>query len=172
MGDGTKGDATLRELLRGQRAHVDPVACVEDVSLTVAGKTINAYPHSIYQIVEHLNYWMGYEIQRIAGEPVVYPEHASGSWPSNAVPASAEAWHETIARFSKLLEKLEELSQAGPEILSRTVLGNDPIQESDSSSVRAVLWQTAVHNSYHIGQVGLLRRCLGAWPPRRGGDTW
>jgi uncharacterized damage-inducible protein DinB len=38
--------------------------------------------------------------------------------------------------------------------------------------VLAVLWQTAVHNSYHIGQVVILRRMLGAWPPLDGSDTW
>jgi uncharacterized damage-inducible protein DinB len=28
------------------------------------------------------------------------------------------------------------------------------------------------HNSYHTGQIALLRRQAGAWPPERGGDTW
>jgi uncharacterized damage-inducible protein DinB len=35
-----------------------------------------------------------------------------------------------------------------------------------------VLWQTLVHNSYHFGQIAMLRRVLGAWPPRGGGDSW
>ena len=40
------------------------------------------------------------------------------------------------------------------------------------TSTHAVLWQTLVHNSYHIGQVVILRRALGIWPPRGGGDSW
>ena len=35
-----------------------------------------------------------------------------------------------------------------------------------------MLWQTAVHNSYHVGQIAMIRRALGAWPPQGGGDTW
>ena len=101
-----------------------------------------------------------------------YPEHAIGSWPSQQDPGSEKEWQRTIARFNRLLDKLGEFSEAGPKILKRQVRGNDPSQEEESSSVQAVLWQTAVHNSYHIGQVALMRRCLGAWPPRRGGDTW
>ena len=27
-------------------------------------------------------------------------------------------------------------------------------------------------NSYHAGQIALLRRQAGAWPPERCGDTW
>lgn len=166
------GDGTLRELLRGKRAHADPLACVEDVPSVLAGRTIAGYPHSIFQIVEHLNFWMDYEIRRMAGETAIYPEHAVGSWPPNEAPKSAEQWQEVIARFGRLLEKLQELGDAGPDTLNRQVRGNDPAQEAESSTVQTVLWQTLVHNSYHIGQVALMRRCLGSWPPRRGGDTW
>ena len=28
------------------------------------------------------------------------------------------------------------------------------------------------HVSYHGGQIALVRRMLGAWPPPGGGDTW
>jgi uncharacterized damage-inducible protein DinB len=30
----------------------------------------------------------------------------------------------------------------------------------------------AAHNSYHLGQIVLIRRMLGAWPPPGGGDSW
>jgi len=30
----------------------------------------------------------------------------------------------------------------------------------------------AVHNSYHAGQVAILRQVLDAWPPPSGGLTW
>lgn len=35
-----------------------------------------------------------------------------------------------------------------------------------------VLRGVGSHVSYHFGQIALLRRMLGAWPPRGGGDTW
>jgi uncharacterized damage-inducible protein DinB len=43
---------------------------------------------------------------------------------------------------------------------------------SIASSLAAVLWQTAVHNSYHLGQIVLLRQRLSIWPPETGSDTW
>ncbi|PTX52215.1 hypothetical protein C8P63_13131 [Melghirimyces profundicolus] len=30
----------------------------------------------------------------------------------------------------------------------------------------------ASHNSYHLGQVALIRRMPGSWPPPKGGDSW
>jgi uncharacterized damage-inducible protein DinB len=41
-----------------------------------------------------------------------------------------------------------------------------------AGTLESVLWQMVAHTSYHTGQIALIRRALGAWPPRRGGDTW
>jgi hypothetical protein len=35
-----------------------------------------------------------------------------------------------------------------------------------------MLHTIAGHNSYHVGQVVLLRQLLAAWPPPSGGLTW
>lgn len=165
-------DPTLRELLYGKGAHTDSVACVEDVSAALAGRKIDGYPHSIWQIVGHLNYWMDYELKRIGGDPRPYPEHAIESWPASDGPASEKDWQDALVQFGTLLASLAELSDCGPEVLERNVPGTHPVHDAKTCSVHAVLWQTAAHNSYHLGQVAMLRRCLNAWPPRRGSDTW
>ena len=35
-----------------------------------------------------------------------------------------------------------------------------------------VNYRMVAHNSYHAGQIALIRRALGVWPPRPGGDRW
>lgn len=55
----------LTELLRGKGAHADPIACVEDLSAELAARHVAAFPHSIGQLVFHMNYWMEYELRRI-----------------------------------------------------------------------------------------------------------
>lgn len=165
-------DQALQELLSGKGAHVDPIACLEDVPAAVVGRKLEGCPHSIWQIVGHLNYWMDYDLRRIQGELLPYPAHAIESWPSSPAPASDVQWKDELRRFTSLLDKLMTLAGAGVDVLQRHVTATHPSHENRSSSVEAVLWQTLVHNSYHIGQVALLRRCFGAWPPRRGSDTW
>ena len=164
-------DSTLAELLYGKGAHASPIACVEDVSLELAGRRIESYPHSIGQTVAHVNYWMSYELKRIRGESPTYPAHAAESWPENAAPSSESAWHAEVARFTELLGELATLAESSEEILQRNI----PATEKDypkHASLHAVLWATAVHNTYHVGQIALLRRAFGAWPPRGGGDSW
>jgi uncharacterized damage-inducible protein DinB len=160
------------ELLRGRGAHADPVACVEDVSLELAGKTIAGFPHSIWQFVSHMNFWMDYELKRIAGQAPPYPNHAVLSWPSEAAPPGQKHWSDAIATFTALLHNLSALAQSPPDVLAREVEPTHPAHTKMASSVQSVLWQILTHNSYHAGQIALIRRSFGAWPPLAGGDTW
>ncbi len=166
------GDTTLRELVYGKGAHVDPVACVEDISAELAVQVVEGYPHSIWQIVEHMSYWMEYDLGKIAGENPVYPDRAIDSWPSHPGPAIEAQWQAATRRFGELLARLAELSESETESLERIIRNIGPEHAPRQSTVHTMLWQVAVHNSYHVGQIALLRRQLDTWPPRRGGDTW
>jgi uncharacterized damage-inducible protein DinB len=164
-------ERTLIELLYGKGAHANPVGCVEDLSAELAGRRVENLPHSIWQIVWHVNFWTDYELRRIRGEKPRYPDHASESWPLSAPPREAE-WKKEVARFAELIGVLAVMAESDSNELSRDVLPMHPNQETRTSTVLAILWQTAAHNSYHVGQIALLRRALGVWPPRGGGDSW
>jgi uncharacterized damage-inducible protein DinB len=161
----------LTELLRGKGAHADLVACVEDISAELAGRQVAGFPHSIGQLVFHINYWMEYELQRIRGLRPVYPEHSSESFPA-AEAVDAEEWDRLRTRLAELLGEFAELAKSSSRELQREI---ESVYEGDKNvagTLEAVLWQMVAHNSYHVGQIAMIRRALGAWPPRGGGDTW
>ncbi len=162
---------TLIELLYGTGAHASPLACVEDLSAELAGCRVEILPHSVWQLVWHMNFWMDYELRRIRGEKQRYPDHASESWPPG-VPPTEEEWQKEVTRLADLIGVLASIAGADSGELDRSVPALHPKQESYTSSVLAILWQLAIHNSYHVGQIALLRRALGAWPPQGGGDSW
>lgn len=165
-------ESTLIELLHGKGAHANPIACVEDVSADLAARAVPGCPHSIWQLLSHLNYWMDYELKRIAGTSPAYPEHAVGSWLANSAPADAAHWTKAVDHFRELIAHLAHLAQSDLQTLSREVPRAHAQQAQRSSTVGAILWQPMTHNSYHAGQIAMLRRILGAWPPKAGGDTW
>jgi uncharacterized damage-inducible protein DinB len=162
----------LLELLRGKGAHADPLACVEDISAEVATRQVSGFPHSIGQLVFHMNYWMDYELRRIRGERPVYPEHSSESFPPAPSPTSAQDWKRLQRRFAGFLEDFSTLARSAPEEMQRQI---GPGHEGDAKlagTLEAVIGQMVSHNSYHVGQIAMIRRVLGVWPPRGGGDTW
>jgi uncharacterized damage-inducible protein DinB len=115
---------------------------------------------------------MEYELARIREENPAYPAHASESWPVDAQSSRPDEWNEAVIRFRNNLAELAKLAASPPEILFKEVPALHRVHTENSSSLLAVLWQTVVHNTYHIGQVAMLRRESGAWPPKGGGDNW
>ncbi|MBZ5681846.1 MAG: DinB family protein [Acidobacteriia bacterium] len=162
----------LTELLHGKGAHADPLACVEDLSADLAARQVAGFPHSIGQLVFHMNYWMEYELRRIRGEKPPYPEHNSESFPPATSPVDAQDWDQLRKQLVILLGEFSELAKSSREELDRQI---ETVHEGDkkvAGTLEAVLWQMVAHNSYHVGQIALIRRAIGAWPPRAGGDTW
>jgi uncharacterized damage-inducible protein DinB len=170
--EGKMNRETLVELLRGRDAHADPLACLDALPLELVGEKPGGVPNSIWQLLGHMNYWMEYELQRMGGSSPHYPEHAELSWPSEPAPATEKDWNEAVRRFRELLGRLREFALAGDEVRNRALPPSSGPRETLNPTVESILWQTMVHNSYHIGQVAMVRRALGAWPPPAGGDSW
>ena len=162
----------LIDLLHGKGSHADPIACIEDLPAELAACTVAGFPHSIAQLVFHMNYWMDYELRRIRGEKPKYPEHNSESFPPASSPSDTEEWDRLRKRMGVLLDELAASAQSSPAELDRQIETAHPGDTKVAGTLKAVLWQMVAHNSYHTGQIALIRRALGAWPPRAGGDTW
>jgi uncharacterized damage-inducible protein DinB len=140
---------------------------VEDISFEVANRRIENFPHSVADLVFHMNYWMNYELKRIRGEKPKYPEHNAESFPS-----ASQSWDQLKRDFSWFLAELVKLGESPRAELDRQI---ESVHEGDkkvAGTMESVLWQMVAHNSYHVGQIATIRRALGAWPPKAGGDTW
>jgi uncharacterized damage-inducible protein DinB len=70
------------------------------------------------------------------------------------------------------LVQYAELAKSPALELQREVESAQPGDKTVAGTIEAVLWQMVGHNSYHLGQIALIRRALGVWPPRAGGDRW
>jgi uncharacterized damage-inducible protein DinB len=162
----------LTELLRGKGAHVDPIACIEDISADLAAGHAPGFPHSIGQLIFHMSYWMDYDLRRARGEKPAYPKHNAESFPSKPTPADAAEWDKMRKQFASLIEDSAGLAQVSAAEPARGASPTHPAHHERANTLEAILWQTVAHNSYHLGQIAMIRRALGAWPPRGGGDTW
>jgi uncharacterized damage-inducible protein DinB len=127
----------------------------------VVGLRPDGVPHSIFQLLNHLVYWQDWVVNWLDDRNPPIPESAAGSWPGNASPANAEAWEEALERFI-----------GGVDKLNRQACETDPFAKGDGKSRLEMLQTIASHNSYHLGQVVILRQMIGAWPPPSGGLTW
>jgi uncharacterized damage-inducible protein DinB len=161
----------MQELVMGKGAHADVLASVDGVGPAVAGERVALFPHTIYGLVWHAAYWMDYELQRIEGQAPPYPGQAEASWPETAAPRDEVEWKATVAWFREGVLALRALA-ALPEAEGERKVERTHETSNQGDTLADIVWQTLVHNSYHVGQVVLLRQALGAWPPPAGRDTW
>lgn len=161
----------MQELVTGKGAHADVLACVLGISAATAGEAVARFPQTIYGLVWHAAYWMDYEVQRIEGPAPPYPAHAEASWPETKAPGDEAEWKATVAWFHEGIDALLALAARPPAEGQRKVERTHD-GSNQGGTVADIVWQTLVHNSYHLGQIVLLRQALGAWPPPAGRDTW
>jgi hypothetical protein len=156
-----KNDAALREtvinLLQEGHAHATFDAAVKGFPVELRGKTPKGAEHSPWQLLEHLRIaqWdiLGFSIN---------PEHKSpkwpeGYWPDSKAPTNEKAWDKSIRSFRKDLKTLCDLvSNESTDLFAK-------IPHGDGQTILREALLTADHNAYHIGQLVLVRRLLGAW---------
>jgi len=156
----------LARQLYGESSHKHVLHALEGLDPELAGRRAGRSPHTIYQILQHMTYWQDIAEARLRGEPPPRPSSAALGWTEREAPEDESDWQAAIACFAEGLRALEA-RVLDPELdLGRMV------QRDRGVTVREEVLMLQGHNSYHLGQIVLLRQELGAWPPPRGGDTW
>jgi uncharacterized damage-inducible protein DinB len=153
--------------LTGEGAHVEAKHVLDGLDWSITGNQPEGSPHSIFQVLNHLIYWQDWVVSWLDGENPPIPEQAAGSWPGARGPENLVAWEEAVRRFVEGVERLNGAIEEADLYEDAEVS-----KESDRKTPLEMLQTIASHNSYHLGQVVLLRQMLGAWPPPGGGLTW
>ena len=154
-------EKAVRDAISGKGAHVEAKHALGGLDWKTAGSRPDGIPHSIFQLVNHMVFWQEWVVKWLDGKNTTIPKHASGSWPGRVGPTTAKDWKETVKRFVSGLEKLNEQS-----------LGADLYSKRGRKSRLEMIQTIVLHNSYHLGQIVLIRQMFGAWPPPSGGLTW
>jgi len=155
-------DEALREqivtLLRGGSAHVDFKQAIANLPPKLRGARAPGMPHTAWQLLEHMRIaqWDILEFSRNLRH--VSPEFPEGYWPGSEAPPSETAWDHSVRAFEKDLRAMERLVKNPSTDLHALI----PHGEGQTLLREALL--VADHNTYHLGQLVLLRRALGAWP--------
>jgi uncharacterized damage-inducible protein DinB len=156
----------LEHSLEGIYAHVSPSRALEALTVELASRKTESFPHTIFQLIEHMIYWQDIFLKYVFKTDFVKPEHASDGWTANGAPKDEKELKESVEKFLKGIDKTKRFVK-NVDDNSRTIKhGKNDLDVYD------VLHSLASHNSYHLGQVVMLRHLFGSWPPPSGGITW
>ena len=154
------------ELFTSTLAHLAPEKALEALTAEQAETRFANAPHSIAELVAHMNFWQDWFLARIRGEAVPMAESASLGWPE-VVPGS---WPDLRDHFVEGIWDAVEIAKS--QALSSPLSPAIDFGPMADYSIQDALVHIAAHNSHHLGQVILLRQLQGWWPPPAGSWTW
>ncbi len=153
--------AAVREqliaLLTGSNAHRSFDEAVRNFPPSLRGVKPDKLPYSIWQLVDHIRIaqWDILEFSRDATHQS--PPWPAGYWTKEATPANDAAWE-------KALDQIQADRDAFVALL------NDPERDlyapfphGDGQNLLREALLIADHTAYHVGEIILIRRLLGAW---------
>jgi hypothetical protein len=147
----------LVDLLTAENAHIGFDRAIAGLPEELRGARHPSAPHTPWQIVEHLRIAQ-WDILQFSIDPHhVSPEFPQGYWPEVGAPPDSKAWDRSIEAFQADREQMVALISDPETDLYATI----PHGEGQTILREALL--IADHNAYHLGQLIVIRRLLGAW---------
>lgn len=145
------------DALSGKHAHYDVLKALRGITAEEAKKQPVKSDRSIWDHLYHIVFWHDITWRAIQGEEFDWKAIQGTDWLPEDAKLTETAWKELVESFASHLEKLKNVAEK--ENLGRLLkgFGNTPLGRSIIIEFQ--------HNAYHIGQIVILRKLQGFWPP-------
>ncbi len=148
----------LLYLLRGGGGHLDFEKAIADLPVELRGARPAGVAHSPWRLLEHLRIAQWDILEFCRNPRHVSPSFPDGYWPADDWPPDDKAWDRSVEAFRADLKAMQDLvADPATDLFA-------PIAHGDGQTALREALLVADHNAYHLGQLVMARRCLGAWP--------
>ena len=147
----------LVDLVEKGNAHASLDHALQDMPFSLLGERPGNLPYSVWQLAEHIRIaqWDILEFSRNAKH--VSPKWPHGYWPKETAPESPDDWQKCIDTIKAERKTFIELIKASGDALIV------PFEHGSGQSLLKEALVLADHNSYHTGEIIILRRLLKTW---------
>jgi DinB superfamily len=145
------------QLLEWEDAHVGFDAAVKGIPPNLRGSAPDGLPYSPWRLVEHLRLAQHDILEFCRNPGYVELQWPADYWPKDNAPPSSKAWDQSLAGFRDDLEALKRL------VADPALNLFDRIPHGTGQTYLREFQLVADHNAYHLGELVVVRRCLGIW---------
>jgi len=146
----------LLELLQGGSAHVDLATVVDDFPAEFAAAKPKNVPYTPWQLLEHMRMTVNDLLLFSTDPKYVPPKWPDDYWPADEAPKRGE-WEASVKALKADLSAFEAMVRDSKANLYAKIPWGD-----GQTLLREVLL-ACQHTSYHLGEMVLMRREMGAW---------
>ena len=140
------------------QAHATFDAAVANLPGTLRGRRPANFPHSVWELVEHIRIAqddLADFMERADYHQIKWPDDY---WPKSPEPPSDAAWEESLAAIVRDREHIKEIT------MRPTIDFAAKIPWGTGQTYLRTILVAVDHTAYHVGQIVMVRRLLGAWP--------
>ncbi len=147
----------LVKLLSSKEAHVNFETVIGGLPAQLRGTKVRRLPFTAWRLLDHMRIAQ-WDILEFCRDPKhISPKFPESYWPASDAPSSAAAWNAGVKSFRRDLAEMQVLVENPATNLLA------PIPHGTGQTILREALLVADHNAYHLGQIVLLRRLLGAW---------
>jgi hypothetical protein len=148
----------LARLLSWEEAHPALDKAVAGLPGPLRGQAPAGLPYSPWQLLEHLRIAQ-HDILDFCRNPAYQElDWPDDYWPDSAAPPTPDAWDESLRGIREDRAALQQLARDASVDLTAT------IPHGSGQTYLRELLLVADHSAYHVGELIVVRRLLGAWP--------
>ncbi|MFW9831414.1 MAG: DinB family protein [Candidatus Thorarchaeota archaeon] len=147
----------LNGAIYGKLAHTEMLNALRGITAKEAENSLHPNMHSIKDHVFHMIFWHDITLKAIQGKEIDWNTIKDTDWPAKDSNFTEKKWKKLVTTFTASLNDLKEI--IGTKDLTKIIagFGNKPLGKGIIVEIQ--------HNSYHIGQIVLIRQLQGSWPP-------
>ena len=154
-------DKALREhvlfLLGGGGAHLDFDKAFAGLARKFRGAKPASIPYTPWRLLEHMRLAQVDILDFCTNPKYQGKQWPADYWPKVDAPGSDAEWEASLDQFRRDLKRMQELvKHTGTDLFAKIPWG-----EGQTYLREALL--VADHNAYHLGEIVVVRRALGAW---------
>lgn len=145
----------LVKLLNGGTAHAGLEDALNGLPAKLRGVKPDKLPYTIWQLVEHIRITQWDMVRFSKDEKHRSPKWPDDYWVKEDAPADQAAWNGSLKQIND--DRQEFIGLLKSEDIYK------PIPYGQGQSILLEALQIADHNAYHIAEIVVIRRLLGAW---------
>jgi len=146
----------LVQLLDGGHAHITFKDAIKNFPIDQVGVRPEGSPHSAWELLEHIRIAQNDILRFSQSADYQSPKWPQGYWPASPAPEKPELWMRSVRAIKKDLAEFIAMIRDPKRDLYR------PFAWGDGQTLLREALLIADHNSYHLGQLVLVRKALEA----------
>jgi uncharacterized damage-inducible protein DinB len=146
----------LISFLTKGNAHVTFHDAIKNIPFDDLGKVPGNLPYSIWQIVEHIRIAQKDILDFSANTNYNELNWPDDYWPKETAPKDEIEWKKSLKQIDADLNEFIELLKSYDDLFK-------PFNHGSGQNLAREAMLIADHNSYHVGEIIVVRRFLGNW---------